>query len=66
MTSKNDITGDLIQTKVSGQKKYSDNFDSVFSKKDKKGWKDVPEPIKVDGPMVPNGLAKHWERNKKK
>ena len=53
MTSKNDITGDLIQTKV-------------FSKKDKKGWKDVPEPVKVDGPMVPNGLAKHWERNKKK
>tara|TARA_R110002074_G_scaffold48709_1_gene124427 strand:- start:146 stop:346 length:201 start_codon:yes stop_codon:yes gene_type:complete len=64
-TSKNDITGDLIQSKVSDQKKYTDNFETVFSKKEK--WKDMPvEPRKDTGPLVPTGLAKHWERSKKK
>jgi hypothetical protein len=31
MTTKNDITGDPIQTKISDQKKYTDNYDAVFA-----------------------------------
>jgi len=31
MTTKNDITGDLISTKVSTEK-YRDNYDNIFSK----------------------------------
>lgn len=33
MTSKNDITGDSIQSRHSGQKKYADNWEKIFGKK---------------------------------
>lgn len=34
MTSKNDITGDSIQTKISSDnKKYADNWDLIWGKK---------------------------------
>lgn len=33
MASKNDITGDSIQSRHSGQKKYADNWEKIFSKK---------------------------------
>ena len=33
MTSKNDITGDSIQTRHSNQKKYADNWEKIFGKK---------------------------------
>lgn len=34
MTSKNDITGDLIKSKSPNQK-YLENYDKIFRKKDK-------------------------------
>jgi len=33
MATKNDITGDLIQSKVNS-KAYQDNYDAIFRKKD--------------------------------
>ncbi len=33
MTSKNDITGDSIQSKHSNQKKYAENWEKIFGKK---------------------------------
>lgn len=33
MTSKNDITGDPIQTKVVNSQEFRDNFDRIFGKK---------------------------------
>jgi|TARA_B100001093_G_scaffold415892_1_gene406426 hypothetical protein len=35
MTTKNDITGDLIKTKTEGQSNYRDNYDKIFGKKNK-------------------------------
>ena len=35
MVTKNDVTGDSIQTKVTS-KKYLDNYDAIFGKKNKK------------------------------
>ncbi len=34
MATRNDITGDLIQSRVNSQK-FEDNFDAIFRKKDK-------------------------------
>tara|TARA_B110000503_G_C6794944_1_gene268748 strand:+ start:210 stop:419 length:210 start_codon:yes stop_codon:yes gene_type:complete len=48
--------------KDSDQKKYADNYDAIFGKKDKKEV-DV-EPVKNDGPVLPNGLARAWARKK--
>jgi hypothetical protein len=39
MTSKNDITGDLLKSKPS-TKKYEDNFDKIFGKKNIQAGKD--------------------------
>jgi hypothetical protein len=36
MTTKNDITGDLIKTKTEGQGNYRDNYDKIFGKKNQK------------------------------
>tara|TARA_B100001113_G_C21089688_1_gene613757 strand:+ start:1382 stop:1594 length:213 start_codon:yes stop_codon:yes gene_type:complete len=36
MSNKNDITGDVIRTKTSGQKVYADNWEKIFGK---------PEPV---------------------
>mgnify|MGYP004000994399 FL=1 len=33
MTSKNDITGDSIQSRHSGQKQYAHNWEKIFGKK---------------------------------
>lgn len=33
MPSKNDITGDSIQSRHSSQKKYADNWEKIFGKK---------------------------------
>jgi hypothetical protein len=60
MTTKNDITGDPIQTKISDQKKYTDNYDAVFGKKEKKEVE--PTPVKDNKPALPNGLEKHWKK----
>tara|TARA_Y100000004_G_C8583213_1_gene273297 strand:+ start:249 stop:449 length:201 start_codon:yes stop_codon:yes gene_type:complete len=30
MTTKNDVTGDLIRSKTDGQKAYSDGWDAIF------------------------------------
>ena len=38
MTAKNDVTGDLLRTKASN-KKYADNWDRIFKKKDDKSRK---------------------------
>ncbi len=35
MVTKNDVTGDSIQTKVTS-KKYLDNYDAIFGKKNQK------------------------------
>jgi len=35
LVTKNDVTGDSIQTKVTS-KKYLDNYDAIFGKKNKK------------------------------
>lgn len=32
MSNKNDITGDVIRTKTSGQKVYADNWEKIFGK----------------------------------
>jgi hypothetical protein len=59
MTSKNDITGDPILTKISSDnKKYADNWETIFGKGKKQ---EELQPIKNDGPPLPNGLARHWE-----
>jgi hypothetical protein len=50
--------------KQSDHSKYTDNYDKIFGKKDKK---DIDsEPIKNDGPPMPNGLQRAWERKDKK
>ena len=41
MTSKNNITGDSIQSRHSGQKQYADNWEKIFGKK-KQTQQDVP------------------------
>ena len=47
MTSKNDITGDSIRTKVKGgdSKKYADNWEKIFGKKKNS---EKPEDNSVD------------------
>jgi hypothetical protein len=35
MTARNDITGDSITNNKGDQKKYSENWDKIFGKKDK-------------------------------
>ena len=35
MTAKNDVTGDLLKSKTNN-KKYADNWDRIFKKKDDK------------------------------
>ena len=58
MTSKNDITGDSIQSRHSGQKKYADNWEKIFGKKEK-------EPV-VKEPQNPEegefSLDQHGEQ----
>jgi hypothetical protein len=66
MVSKNDITGDSIQSKHTSQKKYADNWEKIFSKKENKDDIEPIEPIKNDGPPMPNGLQRAWERKDKK
>lgn len=41
MTSKNDITGDTIQTKVGEQNKYADGWERIFGNKTQKTENDV-------------------------
>jgi hypothetical protein len=45
VTSKNDITGDNIKSRHSGQKKYADNWEKIFGKKkpEVKGRKKTPD-----------------------
>ncbi|MDB4335281.1 hypothetical protein OAA05_00400 [bacterium] len=50
-------------TKQSDHSKYTDNYDKIFGKKEKK---DEVKPIKNDGPPMPNGLQRAWERKDKK
>ena len=49
--------------KDSDQKKYADNYDAIFGKKDSKQIE--VEPVKNDGPPVPHGLAAAWARKEK-
>ena len=50
MTSHNEHTGDKIQTKVT-TKEYLDNFDKVFSKKDRDEYdKTMADLLQVDIP----------------
>tara|TARA_B110000285_G_scaffold178506_1_gene200760 strand:+ start:864 stop:1046 length:183 start_codon:yes stop_codon:yes gene_type:complete len=42
MTTKNDITGDSIQSRHSGQKKYADNWEKIFGKKKGQAQQDLP------------------------
>tara|TARA_B110000858_G_scaffold186746_1_gene230237 strand:- start:479 stop:676 length:198 start_codon:yes stop_codon:yes gene_type:complete len=65
MASKNDITGDLIQTKISNDNtSYADNYERIFGKKEKKEVE--VEPIKNNGPKLPAGLQAAWDRRDKK
>lgn len=48
MTTKNDITGDPIQTKISDQKKYTDNYDAVFGNKEKDNGLTRREKVLLD------------------
>lgn len=41
MTSKNDITGDSIQSRHTSQKKYADNWEKIFGK-NKQTQQDLP------------------------
>ena len=52
MTTKNDITGDLIQTRSISQS-YRDNFDRIFRNKndandEKKDVEDQAEPVEIE------------------
>lgn len=47
MTSKNDITGDLIATKVTSNS-YRDNYDAIFRKEQKLVDKILSEPLDKD------------------
>ena len=46
--------------KDSDQKKYADNYDAIFGKKEKKEVE--PTPVKDNKPALPNGLEKHWKK----
>jgi hypothetical protein len=46
MVARNDITGDAIQSRVSS-KAYSDNYENIFRKKDKKNESDSMEQESV-------------------
>lgn len=46
MTARNDVTGDLIQTKLDSVKKYRDNYDMIF-RSGKDGAKESEEDEKV-------------------
>jgi hypothetical protein len=46
MASKNDITGDSIQSKHSNQKKYAENWEKIFGKK-KQTHQDVPSAEEI-------------------
>jgi hypothetical protein len=48
--------------KDSDQTKYADNYDRIFGKKEK-AQAEV-EPVKNDGPPIPNGLKAAWERQR--
>ena len=42
--------------------KYGDNYDRIFGKKEK--TQAEVEPVKNDGPPIPNGLKAAWERQR--
>lgn len=46
MTARNDVTGDLIQTKLDSVKNYRDNYDMIF-RGGKAGGKESEEGEKV-------------------
>ena len=63
--------------KQSDHKKYADNYDAIFGKKENNDeeFPDRARPdglvwqknkIKNDGPPMPNGLQRAWERKDKK
>lgn len=45
MATRNDITGDLIQTKTTSDDKYADGWERIFGKKNKVA---SPEPTPVE------------------
>jgi hypothetical protein len=63
-TSKNDITGDSLRSKAS-TKSYDDGWDRIFGKKEDKEPVETKEetPIKNNAPLLPNGLARHWNKD---
>jgi|TARA_B110000977_G_C10702427_1_gene347916 hypothetical protein len=64
-TSKNDITGESIRTKGTLSAQGRDNYDSIFRKKEDKEPVETKEetPIKNNTPPLPNGLARHWNKD---
>ena len=54
MATRNDITGDLIQTKSNGNKDaYAENWERIFGKKNKVATTETPP----DQPMEPAALC---------
>ena len=46
-SNKNDITGDVIRTKTTGQSTYADNWEKIFGKKKPKDKsKQIPKDYK--------------------
>lgn len=56
MVSKNDITGDKIQTKIGNDNKYEDNYDAIFRKN--KVGNATPTP---DKPVEP---TEEWDEDR--
>jgi len=48
-------------TSRSGGNQYKDNWEKIFGNK-KKTPEEELEPVKNDGPILPNGLARHWKK----
>ena len=59
MAARNDITGDLIQSKLNS-KAFEDNFDRIFGKKEKA---DMAKPVVT--PTQPAEYAEDWQTNER-
>ena len=67
MVTRNDITGDLLKSKLNNEK-FEENFDKIFGQKKKTngGWKpptDVAMP--TSSPNKPAEYAEDWQTNER-
>ena len=68
MAARNDITGDLIQSKLNS-KAFEDNFDRIFRKKGRSKGYETAKEINLAKPVVtptqPAEYAEDWQSNER-